>query len=309
METSELSEQFGIPGALAFETTSEGLTLARINTPAASAVVYLHGAHLTEWTPVGQKPAIFLSGRSEFAPGKPIRGGIPVIFPWFGPRSGEPAPPHSNEPGPAHGFARTAGWSLAFAALAGDDLHMSLTLGPTQESRAAGFDTFGLAMRLRIGRTLGIEFAVANEKNGKPLVFEEALHTYFAVEDATQVTVDGLGGVTYLDKRDNFARKVQPEGPVVLERDTDRVYLDTDSTCVINDPAGRRKIVVRKAGSNSTVVWNPWSVLTPGLPDMEPEGWRRMVCVETANVDRNAIALGPGESHVMSFTASVEALG
>jgi D-hexose-6-phosphate mutarotase len=86
------------------------------------------------------------------------------------------------------------------------------------------------------------------------------------------------------------------------------VYLDTDSTCVINDPAGGRRIAVRKAGSNSTVVWNPWSVLTPGLADMDPEGWRSMVCVETANVDRNAITLGPGESHVMSFTAAVEEL-
>ena len=309
MEATDLNEQFGIAGALEFETTPQGLTLARVATPGATATVYLHGAHLADWTPSGERPVLFLSGRSEFAPGKPIRGGVPVIFPWFGPRGGQPAPPHSDEPGPSHGFARTSGWNLAFAALAGEDLHLSLTLGANEQSRAAGFDGFGLAMRMRIGRTLGMEFAVANEPGSKPLVFEEALHTYFAVADAAQVTVDGLGGIEYLDKRDNFARKVLPDGPLALSGATDRVFLNTDSTCVINDPVWRRRIVVRKAGSDSTVVWNPWSELTPGLPDMDPEGWRRMVCVETANVDANAITLNPGESHVMSFTASVEEAG
>jgi glucose-6-phosphate 1-epimerase len=306
MVATELNEQFGIPGALEFESTSEGLTLARITTPAAAAVVSLHGAHLTEWTPNGHGPVLFLSTRSDFAPGKPIRGGVPIIFPWFGPRSGQPAPPHSDQSGPSHGFARTSGWSLAFAALAGEDLHLSLTLLPNDHSREFGFDHFGISMRMRIGRTLSLEFAVANDPAAtRPLVFEEALHTYYAVADATRVTVDGLSGVTYLDKRDNLARKVQADGPVALTGATDRVYLNTDSTCVIHDPGHSRRIVVRKAGSQSTVVWNPWSELSPGLPDMDPEGWRTMVCVETANVDANAITLAPGESHVMSFSTEV----
>src|SRR5579875_1393159 len=117
MDVGRLNEEFGIPGVVEFEATPEGLTRARINAPSARAVVYLQGAHLTEWTPEGQQPAIFLSGRSEFAKGQPIRGGIPVIFPWFGPRAGEPNPPHTGQPGPSHGFARTAEWTLGFAAL------------------------------------------------------------------------------------------------------------------------------------------------------------------------------------------------
>lgn len=306
MLATELNEQFGIPGALSLETTPGGLTVAQITTPAASASVYLHGAHITQWTPSRQKPVLYLSPRTDLAPGKPIRGGIPVIFPWFGPRSGTPAPPHSDQPGPSHGFARISGWNLAFAALSGDDLHLSLTLGPNQQSREAGFDHFGLSMNFRIGRTLGLEFTVANNPGAQPLVFEQALHTYYAVADATHVRVNGLGGTTYIDKRDDMKHKVLPAGPLTFTAATDRVFLDTTSTCTIDDPAGHRRIIVEKAGSHSTVVWNPWSTLAPTLPDMDPEGWLKMVCVETANVDKNAITLAPGATHTMSFKVSVE---
>ncbi|GAC1418680.1 MAG: D-hexose-6-phosphate mutarotase [Acidobacteriaceae bacterium] len=301
MKPAELAEHFAIPGVLAFETTPAGLTVAHITTPAAEATVYLQGAHLAKWKPAGHPAALYLSPRSEFAPGKPIRGGIPVIFPWFGPR-------HDGESGPAHGFARISEWQLAFAALSGEDLHLSFTLAPNDLSRTLGFDGFGLALRLRIGHTLGLELTVANHPGSKPLVFEEALHTYYAVADATHVRVNGLGGITYIDKRDEMKHKVLPLGPITFTGATDRVFLDTTSTCTIDDPAGHRRITVAKGGSHSTVVWNPWSTVAPTLPDMDPEGWLNMTCVETANVDKNAITLAPGATHTMSVTASVEEL-
>lgn len=301
MKPAELAEHFAIPGVLAFETTPAGLTVAHITSPAAEATVYLQGAHLAAWKPAGHRPALYLSPRSEFAPGKPIRGGIPVIFPWFGPR-------HDGETGPAHGFARISEWKLAFAALSGEDLHLSFTLAPNDLSRTLGFDGFSLALRMRIGHTLGLELTVANNPGSKPLVFEEALHTYYAVADATHVRVNGLGGVAYLDKRDEMKQKVLPQGPITFTAATDRVFLDTTSTCTIDDPAGHRRITVAKEGSHSTVVWNPWSTIAPTLPDMDPEGWLNMACVETANVDKNAITLAPGATHTMSFTASIEEL-
>ena len=132
MDVAELQERFAVPGVLGFEQTAPGLVVARITGPAAEATVYLQGAHLTDWKPVGQAPVLFLSARSEFAPGKAIRGGVPVIFPWFGPR-------HDGKAGPQHGFARTAVWDLAFAAVAGDDLHLTFTLAPSEASRKLGF--------------------------------------------------------------------------------------------------------------------------------------------------------------------------
>ena len=95
-----LANEFAIPGALQFEETPGGLVRAVIATKAAEADVYLQGAHIAHWTPRGRKPVLFVSSRSQFVAGKAIRGGVPLIFPWFGARS-------DGKPGPAHGFARS----------------------------------------------------------------------------------------------------------------------------------------------------------------------------------------------------------
>jgi glucose-6-phosphate 1-epimerase len=296
---AELREQFGIDGVLQFEATEAGLTVVQVTVPAAEATIYLHGAHVTHWKVTGEAPAIFLSQRAEFAPGKPIRGGVPVIFPWFGDR-------HDGKAGPQHGFARVSEWELAFAAMAGDDLHLVFTLGPNELSRSLGFDNFRLSFRVTVGRTLTMELTVANDAGG-PLVFEEALHTYFAVADARRVSIDGLGGTEYIDKVDGMKRKVQPAGALNLEGRTDRPYFNTEATCVLHDPAGGRRIVVAKSGSRTTVVWNPWEELTAKMVDMEPDAWLHMTCVETANAGEDAVTLGAGETHSMRASVRVEA--
>jgi glucose-6-phosphate 1-epimerase len=302
MNAVELKEQFGIPGVLEFETTASGLVLARIATHAAEATVFVQGAHLTNWQPAGEEPVLFLSAKSEMAPGRAIRGGVPVIFPWFGPRT-------DGKPGPAHGFARTQEWELAFAALTGDALRLTWTLGPSEASRALGFDHFRVAYEMTIGQTLTLQMTVANASSaGTSLAFEEALHTYFAVANAEKVWIDGLGGTAYLDKVDGMKQKVQPKGAFKLTGRTDRGYLETPATCVLRDEAAERRIVVEKAGSSSTVVWNPWSDLTATMADMEPEGWRRMLCVETANVGASAVTLAPGAAHTMRAIVRVEGL-
>jgi glucose-6-phosphate 1-epimerase len=141
---------------------------------------------------------------------------------------------------------------------------------------------------------------------GAPLVFEEALHVYYAVADAQKVSIDGLGGTEFIDKVDGFKRKRQAPGPVTLQGRTDRPYLNTTATCVLHDPAGGRKITVAKSGSNSTVVWNPWMEFTATMADMEPDAWLHMTAIETANVGENAVTLKAGETHTMRAEISIE---
>jgi glucose-6-phosphate 1-epimerase len=297
MDIPQLNEHFGIPGVLSFHVTSSGLIYATITAPLATATVYLQGAHVAAWQPKGEQPAIFLSRKSDFVPGKPIRGGVPIAFPWFAAR-------HDGKTGPSHGFARIQDWTLAFAALAGDDLHMTFTLGPTEISRDLGYDHFRLAFQLKIGRTLTMELTVVNDAT-VPLVFEEALHTYYAVADIHEVTVTGLEGVTYLDKNDNFQSKVQ-HGAIVITEPTDRVYLNTSSTCVLHDAGNKRHITVAKTGSNTTVVWNPWESGALKIPDLDPTEWHEYIAVETVNAAVNAVTLAPGGRHVMQAHVSVE---
>lgn len=297
MDLAQLTEHFAIPGVLAFEQTPAGLIYAAITAPAASATIYLQGAHVTHWQPAGEEPVIFLSRNSEFIPGKPIRGGVPIAFPWFATR-------HDGKTGPSHGFARIQPWTLAFAALAGDDLHLTFTLAPTQMSRDLGFDNFRLACKVTVGRTLTMQLTVANDAS-TPFVFEEALHTYYAVADVHETTITGLDGVTYLDKNEHFAPKVQ-HGLVTITGMTDRVYQNTAAACVLDDGAGRRRITVRKTGSNTTVVWNPWEHGSSTIADLGPTEWHEFLCCETVNAGVNAITLAPGATHSMQAHVSVE---
>ncbi len=297
MDLAQLNDHFGIPGVLAFHATASGLIYADITAKQATATVYLQGAHLTAWQPSGQRPVIFLSRKSEFAPGKPIRGGVPIAFPWFATR-------HDGKSGPSHGFARIQDWTLGFAALVGDDLHLTFTLAPTEMSRQLGFDNFRLAYQLIIGRTLTMQLTVGNDA-AVPLLFEEALHTYYAVTDIHEANVTGLEGVTYLDKNDGFKAK-QQKGEIVITEPTDRVYLNTTSTCVLSDTGGRRRITVAKTGSNTTVVWNPWESGALKIADLDPTEWHEYLAVETVNAAEDAITLAPGGRHVMAAHVSVE---
>jgi glucose-6-phosphate 1-epimerase len=298
MKGSELEEKFAVPGLMRFKETASGLAYLLVTAPAAQATICMYGAHLTHWKPKDQKLAIFLSERTEIIPGIPIRGGVPVIFPWFGPR-------HDGKGGPMHGFARLEVWELESAEVVGDEVHLTLTLEPNETSRALGFDHFRLIYRVLVGKTLTLELTVANTSS-EPLVYEEALHTYFAISDASQTTVSGLASTTYLDKVDEMKVKVQTEVLLELTGRTDRVYRNTTAKCVIDDTVGRRKIGVAKEGSQTTVVWNPWSEGAATIKDLAPDAWRGMLCVETANAGENAVTLAPGAKHTMRAMYSIE---
>lgn len=299
MHAHEVEKQFGIPNALRFENAPGGLVRAVVATPAAEGELYLQGAHVTNWTPRGRRPVLFVSSVSEFAPDKPIRGGVPVIFPWFGPRG-------EGRPGPIHGFARILDWTVESAELRGDEgVAIGLALAPNDVTRAFGFGDFHLRFRVTFGAELTMELEVRNA-SAEPLSFEEGLHTYFAVGDIHQVSVSGLAGTTYIDKTDGAKRKTVGSEPLRIAKETDQVHLDTTAACFIDDPAWSRRIVVEKSGSNATVVWNPWIAKAKSLPDMADDEWTGMLCVETVNALDNAIHLAPGGTHAMRAMVRVE---
>lgn len=289
----DLTASFAIPGVLDFDE-HHGLLRARIHTPACTGEIYLYGAHVTLWQPTGADPVLFLSETSAYAPGAPIRGGIPLVFPWFGKN---PEAPDA----PVHGFARTQPWKLDFAAFAAEELHLSLTLEPTDLSRSLGYDRFLVALQITFGPTLKVRLSIANDSD-QPVRFEEALHTYLHVGDVTQARVHGLFETDYLDKPDNFARKTQRDPELTFTGLTDRVFLNTTSPIVVDDPVLHRRLT----NSNTTVVWNPWA--NHNLPDLGPNDWRQMLCIESANAIDNALTLAPHTAHVMETTLSVEPL-
>jgi glucose-6-phosphate 1-epimerase len=294
MNITELNEQFGLAEVITFEDHA-GLPRLQVTTATCTATIYLHGAHLTHWQPAGEEPVLFLSDRSEFVEGKPIRGGIPLCFPWFGPRT-------DGKDGPSHGFARTQPWKVVFAALSGENVHLTLTLGPTEVSRALGFDNFHVAYELILGAKLILRFTVANAAE-IPLRFEEALHTYFKVDDVRSTAFGGLESALYLDKTDAAKEKESPSQAETLGRWTDRVYPENVASVTIED--AKRVITIDKSNSATTVVWNPWTEGSKPIGDLAPEAWLGFLCVETANTGADAITLPPNETHTLQAEISV----
>jgi glucose-6-phosphate 1-epimerase len=270
-----------------------------VTTALASAEVYLHGAHVTRFQPASSAPVLFLSPGSAFAAGRAIRGGVPVIFPWFGPNPDDPRAPD-------HGFARTLEWSVDAVEANGGALSMAFTLQPSDATRAAWAHDFALRYRVTVGAALELTLTVEN-RSPSAFVFQEALHTYLRVGDVEAASVHGLEGATYLDKADGLARKRQGPEPVRLRGLTDRVYVDAEGTCTIDDPGLARRLRIDKSGSRTTVVWNPGLEVARTMADLGPQAWRSMLCVETANAADNAVRLEPGQRHEMSARLAVAA--
>lgn len=288
-----------LSGLATFHEGPGGLTTLEVDTPLAKARIFLHGAHVAEWTPAGAAPVLFMSAASNFAPGKPIRGGVPVCFPWFGGRAGHPQ-------SPAHGFARLEEWTAESLVCEEDGtVVLSLILADSAATRAHWPHAFLARHRIRVGTTLEMTLEVEN-RDAEPLAIEEALHTYFSVADVHTVEVRGLEGAEFVDKVGAGATKRQPVEPIRFTGETDRVFPATTAACVVVDPGLRREIVIEKSGSATTVVWNPWIAKAKAMADFGDEEWPGMVCVETANTAADSVTLAPGAKHAMTARISLK---
>jgi glucose-6-phosphate 1-epimerase len=286
----QLNQKFAIDGALKFEAGNGGLTCARIDTLLATGEMYLHGAHVTQFQPRGQDPLLFLSQKSLYQPNKPIRGGVPICFPWFGPRASDPS-------SPMHGFARLSEWEVtATRKLTDGRIEIEMTLRDSDETRKLWPHKFTARYTATFGAELQLSLAVKNEGT-EPFTFEEALHTYTRIGDIKQVRLAGLESVEYLDKVAG-GRPRQGTAPIQITGETDRVYLNTQSACVLSDPVLKREIRIQKQNSGTTVVWNPWDKVST-ISDLNPEDAEHFLCVETANAKEQTLNLPPGVEHVL----------
>ncbi len=291
-----LNQRFGLQGQLHFARGPGELATAFVSGPKAEGSVVLQGAHVLHFQPRGQAPVLWHSERSFFAPGRPIRGGIPVCWPWFG--------THPTDPGkPGHGFARILGWEVL--GTSSGPTGVAIDLGLTQQPSTLQLwpHPFSLRLRASFGEQLQVELHVANTGD-QPFTFSGALHSYFAVSQSNHISIAGLEGSPYFDKVG--AAPQYQEGPVTITGETDRVYQETTAECQIADPGLQRRICIAKAGSQSTVVWNPWIAKAARTEDFGDQEYQAMVCVETANAAPDQRTLTPGAAHCLQTSIRVE---
>ena len=282
-----------LPESVRLVPGSGGLPKLEAKAQRGNAEIYFHGGQVTAFKKNGEPPLLFLSERSHFAAGRAIRGGVPICFPWFGPRQGQAA----------HGFARNADWELTAASTAADG-SVQVRLRLPKISAHSDWPEFEASLAITVSDTLALEFIVTNTDLRREFVFENLFHTYFLVADITAISVTGLKGLRYLDQLDGFASKMEQAEAIRFGSEVDRIFLDTPSRLEIEDPVLRRRVRLETSGAASTVVWNPWIEKTRRLTDLGEEDFRRFVCVESGNVSLNKVTLPPGHSSKLKMELS-----
>lgn len=288
-DLDDLNSRFAADSQVHF-ATQHGLVVAQLANRHGSATVALSGGQVLTYQPVGQQPVLFVAQQARYEVGKSVRGGIPVCWPWFAGRRDDPARPF-------HGFARMLVWGVRAAHAAAESTTLELGLTENTTTRAYWPHPFDLRLVVTLGRTLQVDL-IARNTDTQPVELTAALHSYFRVGDVAQVTLHGLEGTTFIDKTNGDSE--QHEASLAIDRWIDRIYLDTTATCSIDDASLKRRIVIEKAGSRATVVWNPWRENAAAIADMGDDEYRAMLCVETANTGGDTITLAPGHEHQLS---------
>lgn len=247
------------------------------------------GAQVLSWQLRGED-ILWTASAPTYRQNTPVRGGVPVVFPWFGDHS-------TDADKPAHGFARSREWRVHDVAPAS----VTLALSDDSLSRAIWPHAFALELEVTLTDALCITMRVGNP-SPEALHFEQALHTYFAVGDVHTASVHGLERVPVTEHARDPELEWDRAAPLRFRAETDRVFQDTPDQMTLRAPTLRREVALQTREAKSAIVWSPWPAKAARLSQMTGEDWRSFCCVETANCKENAVVLAPGQQHEMTLT-------
>ncbi|KAJ1386063.1 Glycoside hydrolase-type carbohydrate-binding [Sesbania bispinosa] len=254
------------------------------NLRGASATVSLHGGQVLSWKTERGEELLFCSNKAIFNPPKPVRGGIPICFPQFGNRG-------SLE---QHGFARNKRWIIEKnpPPLPNDSngkAYVDLLLKPSEDDMKIWPHSFEFRLRISLAADGHlIMISRIRNVNSKPFSFSFAYHTYFSISDISEVRVEGLETLDYLDNLFQKERFTEQGDALTFESEVDRVYLDSNSAVAVLDHERKRTFVIQKEG----------------LPDIGDEEYKQMLCVGGAAIEK-PITLKPGEEWTGRLDLSV----
>ena len=282
-------KKFDVPG-VTISRLESGLEIVSVTNKFASAKITTNGAHVFEYAPIGEKNLLWVSKKAFMEPGKPIRGGVPVCWPWFG--------TSVKDGWPGHGFVRKEEWEIAeISELPSGATKLVFKIDTDMKQFEMAEFPFTVYMIFTVGKELEMTLVMFN-KGKEPVKIGCALHTYFAVSDIRKVAVTGLDQTTYVDYREGSDRKeLVQQGDVLINDEIDNVYFPASGSTEIVDPGWGRIITVEKSGSDTIVIWNPWIEKAKTMADYAPEEYTEMLCVECANAKCEPRVLLPGVPH------------
>jgi len=286
------------------------LTCWRIRAAGSELLVAQQGAQILSYQQAEQPPLIWLSPQAAYQRGQSVRGGVPLCWPWFGDLRRNPQAVQAHfhlEQAPAHGLVRTLDWEL----LGIEEEDDAVTLRFAYDTRTQPLEGWprdaGLSFVIRLAQDLGMSLETHN-RGDTPLTLSQALHSYFAVSDVRQVSVEGLQACRYIDTLQDW-QELRQQDDLRFSAETDRIYLDTAARLSIIDPGWGRRIHLDSRGSRSAVLWNPWVDKAKRLSQFPDDAWQNMLCIETANVLEDVVQLNAGERHRLELRLSSELIG
>uniref|UniRef100_A0A2S2NHD2 glucose-6-phosphate 1-epimerase n=1 Tax=Schizaphis graminum TaxID=13262 RepID=A0A2S2NHD2_SCHGA len=252
-----------------------------------TCTINLHGATVVSWR-VNNQEQLFVSKLAVFDGQKSIRGGIPIVFPHFGPWAY----------GPLHGFAMTCRWSVEKQPepLDNGDIEALFSLVDNSITKQMWNYSFKLVLRVILReKELQVSFNLYNSSL-EPFQFNMLFHTYLKVPDVRKCNISGLQGCMFVDKTKENSVYQEPREMVTVNHWTDRIYQNTQQEHVISNVVSGRKMKMIKYNMPDTVVWNPWDVTSSTMSDFGEDEYPNMICVE-AGIVITPITLNPNNTY------------
>ena len=290
------NERFGLQHRVRFAEGRFGMIKVELSFDAARLELYLQGAHITRYQPTAGIEALWMSDSALYQPGKALRGGIPLCWPWFG--------AHTDNPDlPQHGYARTSQFEVSSTIADRQATSITLTLDAAQAPSPDWENRVALEVEISLSDVLWMEMRSQNLSTST-LTLSNALHSYFAISQRQQVTIPAVTGLTYLDKLQDYLPRQQTSG-ISFDSEIDRVYQTPPASIDLLDQGRRINTSIQSWGNNNLVIWNPGEQKARQMKDFDERGFDQMICIEPANALSQSITLLPGERHRLGQTIKV----
>lgn len=269
-----------------------------ISNSSCRATVLDHGAHILSWHPMDGHEALFVTSGAN--PEAELHGGIPICAPWFALGRGDAPKPHK------HGLVRYVDWDFVEARELRDATQLTWELPHSRVAHLPGADAYPADLHYRYEAVFGRELHVALTITSptEPTVIDQALHTYFLVNNVRQATVAGLDGTQYRDTTVGDERGTH-SGELAVAGHHDAIYFGGAERGPLTITLPDRRITVAAEGARDAVVWNPGPENAAALEDFAGDDWSRMLCVEVGNIQQHAVEIEAGGSHTLGLTIGV----
>ncbi|WP_018296089.1 hypothetical protein [Corynebacterium lubricantis] len=234
------------------------------------------GAHITS-APHPTGNLLFVSSKAILDGSAPIRGGIPIVAPWFATFLGDEQ----------HGWARTSTWEV-------DGQRATLT----RDHLALDFEVEEVDDGYRFA------LSVTNEGDTNREI-QLAFHPYFEVSAVADVEVTGIERTKIWDRvrHDKFNQ----QGPFTFSGLTDQISMEPREVTFTD---AKRQITITPEGTDCTILWNPGADAGARIDDLGEGEWDQFVCVEPALLGKNheGVELRSGETRTIAMTVKATAL-